>query len=564
MPEFSGSAPNRQTSRGQVSRIDRSYFHRRSRFQQARWWLIVACLGLGTAWAVWGAFDTRLHHSPGDVTAVHAKWENDCNACHVPFSPIKDNTWLSTAATQQAMDGKCEACHRGPAHHPLQMTAEVGSCASCHVDHRGRGADITRVADQTCTACHADISAHRIVNAAVPPTEVTTPITRFDNEHHPAFASLANDPGRLKFSHGRHMRAGLTFGPTTTGTGPAGPWTYGMLAAADRGRYQVEGAGEHDLVQLSCASCHEFGSSLSSTSVRTVSAALAAAPPGAYSLPVEFERHCAACHQLPFEGVAGEKGTSATSGDATAELTLVKPNAVMPHGLDAGGIARFLESNYLQQAFAGDATLLDAAPVRRPLPAAQQGDAASDKVRSLVEARLSQALTFTRGTCEKCHELRDASPPDAARLLPAAAPAAGARLPWFDVAPTHVPDIWLTKARFDHGPHRSFDCRECHAAAYPDASDAADGGRDSVAGLPVGSPLDNGTVMIAGRESCTTCHAPAGHDVTTGKPIGGARFDCVECHGYHGLGPHQAITAAAPTASAARSLPGGVLHGLPD
>jgi hypothetical protein len=52
--------------------------------------------------------------------------------------------------------------------------------------------------------------------------------------------------------------------------------------------------------------------------------------------------------------------------------------------------------------------------------------------------------------------------------------------------------------------------------------------------------------------------------VTTGKPIGGARFDCVECHGYHGLGPHQAITTAAPTASAARSLPGGVLHGLPD
>ena len=109
MPESSRSASQQQTSRGQVSRIDRSYFHRRNWFQQARWWLIVACLGLGTAWAVWGAFDTRLHYSPGDVAAVHAKWENDCNACHVPLSPIKDNTWLSTAATRQAMDGKCEA-----------------------------------------------------------------------------------------------------------------------------------------------------------------------------------------------------------------------------------------------------------------------------------------------------------------------------------------------------------------------------------------------------------------------------------------------------------------------
>jgi len=540
-----------------VSRIDRSYFHRRSRFQRARWWLIFAGLGLGAAWAAWGAFDTRLHYSPGDVAAVHAKWENDCNACHVPFSPIKNNTWLSTATTQQTMDGKCEACHRGPAHHPLQLTAEVGSCASCHADHRGRGADISRVADQTCTACHADIASHRIVNAAVPPTNVTTPITRFDNEHHPAFASLATDPGRLKFSHGRHMRAGLTFGPQTTGTTAAGPWTYGMLAAADRSRYLTPDAGEGDLVQLSCASCHEFGSSRPSTSVRTVSAALASAPPGAYSLPVEFERHCAACHSLPFEGMAGPREPAS---DGVAPIRSEQPAAVLPHGLDTAGIARFLESRYLQEALAGDATLLDEPAARRPLPATQQREAAASSVRSLVETRVSQALTFAHGTCEKCHELHDASLADAARLLPTMAPGAAARLSWFDIAPTRVPDIWLTKARFDHGPHRSFDCRECHAAAYPD--EPADGARDDMTAVPIGSPLDNSVVMIAGRESCTACHAPAAHDPTTGKPVGGARFDCVECHGYHGLGPHQALTTASSAASAARSPPGGVSHGI--
>jgi hypothetical protein len=537
-----------------VSRIDRSYFHRRSRFQRARWWLIFACLGLGAAWAAWGAFDSRLHHAPGDVAAVHAKWENDCNACHVPFSPIKDNTWLSTAATRQAMDGKCEACHRGPAHHPLQLTAEVGSCASCHADHRGRGADLSRVADQTCTACHADIAPHRLVNAAVTPSAVTTPITRFDNEHHPAFVSLASDPGRLKFSHGRHMRAGLTFGPRTTGTAAAGPWTYGMLPVTDRGRYQPPDAEEHDLVQLSCASCHEFGSSLPPASVRTVSAALAAAPPGAYSLPVEFERHCAACHSLPYEGLPGPRGPDsaavAADGDATPKGPSGRPAAVLPHGLDAAGMARFLESSYLQQALAGDATLLEGPLVRRPLPAAAQpaGDAAS--IRSVVDTRVNQALTFARGTCEKCHELRDAPLDAAASLLPAAAHAAGARQSWFDVAATRVPDIWLTKARFDHGPHRSFNCRECHAAAYPDTPDAVDASGDATAGLPVGSPLDNGVVMIAGRESCTACHAPAAHDPTTGKPIGGARFDCVECHGYHGLGPHQPLAGPPPTRSA--------------
>ncbi|MFM8891927.1 MAG: multiheme c-type cytochrome, partial [Planctomycetia bacterium] len=130
MPESSDVQSQRQTSRGQVSRIDRGYFHRRSRFERTRSWLIVAGLTLGVAWIAWGAYDTRLHYSPGAVTTVHAKWENDCNACHVPLSPIKDNTWVSTDATRQAMDRKCEACHRGPAHHPLQVSAEVGSCAS--------------------------------------------------------------------------------------------------------------------------------------------------------------------------------------------------------------------------------------------------------------------------------------------------------------------------------------------------------------------------------------------------------------------------------------------------
>ncbi|MFM7290914.1 MAG: hypothetical protein ACKO6B_06760, partial [Planctomycetia bacterium] len=544
--------PQRQTSRGKVSRIDRSYFHRPNRFQRTRRWLTLACLGLGIAWAAWGAFDAPLHHAPGPVAAVHAKWENDCNACHVPFSPIKDDTWLSTASTRQAMDGKCEACHRGPAHHPLQVTAEVGSCASCHVDHRGRGADISRVADQTCTACHANIAAHRLVDAAVPPAAVTTPITRFDDEHHPAFAGLASDPGRLKFSHGRHMRAGLSFGPTPTEPGAARALTYGMLTAADRRRYQPATAGEHDFVQLSCASCHEFGSSLPPDAVRTLPAALAGSPPGAYALPVDFERHCAACHQLPFEGLVGQPA-------ATADLVMTKPDAVLPHGLDAAGIARFLETRYLQEALAQDPSPLDEPLVRRPLPAARPAEAAPAKVRSVVEGHVARALAFTRGTCEKCHETRDASVPEAAHLLTAGSEDRG-RLPWFAIEPTRVPTIWLTKARFDHGPHRAYDCRECHAAAAPDDSGAG----SQVATLPVGSPLDNGLVMIAGRESCTACHAPPGHDAFSGKPIGGARFDCVECHGYHGLGPHQAISAVSSAGSTAGSPPGALTHARPD
>ena len=47
MPEPTESSRQRQTSRGKVSRIDRSYFHRPNRLQIARRWLILAGLGLG-------------------------------------------------------------------------------------------------------------------------------------------------------------------------------------------------------------------------------------------------------------------------------------------------------------------------------------------------------------------------------------------------------------------------------------------------------------------------------------------------------------------------------------
>ena len=535
---MAASAPppsGRHTSREHVSRIDRSYFQRPSQFQITRRWLIVAGLAAAVAWCGWAAIDAALHVAPGPVHAAHAKWEKDCSACHVPFSPIKNDTWLSTAQTRHVMDAKCEACHRGPAHHPLQMAAEAGSCASCHADHRGRTADISRVADRTCTACHADIAAHRLADAGIESPQVTTPITRFDAEHHPPFASLTTDPGRLKFSHGRHMRAGLSFADTAVASDPgrsggrASPWTYAMLPAADRRRYQPAGSREQDLVQLDCSSCHEFGASLATGDTRTVSGRLAAAPPGAYALPVHFDRHCAACHTLPFEGVV--------DGAAGGEIAPARPDAVVPHGLDATALARAIESAYLKEVLATEPRLLDEPP-RRPLPTARRAATDEQRVRSLLLEKVGTAANFTRGTCGKCHDVLDAKVPDAAGLL---THAATGQPRWFEVAPTSVPDIWLAKARFNHRAHQAYSCRECHAAAYAD-----DSGQP-----PVGSPLDNPLVMIGGRESCIACHAPAGSNPHTGEPIGGARFDCVECHGYHGLGPHPSVAAPSVTTHAA-------------
>ena len=83
----------------------------------------------------------------------------------------------------------------------------------------------------SCTACHGDIGAHSIA-AAGEPKPVLPSVTRFDADHHPPFQSLAADPGRVKFSHGRHMRAGLTLGAGNGADKVA--WTYARLPAADR------------------------------------------------------------------------------------------------------------------------------------------------------------------------------------------------------------------------------------------------------------------------------------------------------------------------------------------
>ena len=517
-----------ETSRGHASRIDRSYYTRTAPLLRGRRWLMFLAFVAALGWSAWALTDKSHQLAPGAVVAAHATWENDCQACHVPLSPIREGGWqeqvIAGSATHPA---KCEKCHALASHSLRQVPAEVGSCSSCHVDHRGREADISRVADTTCTACHGDISAHSIA-AVGEPTPVLPSVTRFDADHHPPFQSLATDPGRVKFSHGRHLRAGLTLGAGDRADKVA--WTYDRLPAADRARYLPAGVSETDLVQLDCAACHQFASDLpldvSLRDLRPVSALLAGRAPGAIALPVEFERHCSACHQLPAD--ADASATAATLADAgTAADTSAGAPSQLPHGLDAGAIRRYLETRAVAALHAPPEGAIPGE--RRPLPVAHvpepPRDAASlDEVRAGVDAR----RLLVRGVCEKCHQV---DPVTLAAEESLVAALAGDRAPqegWFGVGPSGIKVVWLEKARFDHSAHRSWSCRECHAGAYPPALPPAD--------VLASSPLDHGQVLIAGKESCLGCHAPRQRDAASGREFGGARFDCVECHGYHGHG----------------------------
>jgi hypothetical protein len=74
---------------------------------------------------------------PGLVSDYHAKYENDCSACHSPFS-------------KESQDDKCISCHKEVGKDLIQKSGYHGrfehvsamKCKSCHTEHNGRNAVI--------------------------------------------------------------------------------------------------------------------------------------------------------------------------------------------------------------------------------------------------------------------------------------------------------------------------------------------------------------------------------------------------------------------------------------
>jgi hypothetical protein len=72
--------------------------------------------------------------APGRLIQGHAKWEDECRACHVPFD-------------RQAQDGLCMDCHKDIGQNMRARTGMHGRlkpqpCHDCHTDHKGRHARI--------------------------------------------------------------------------------------------------------------------------------------------------------------------------------------------------------------------------------------------------------------------------------------------------------------------------------------------------------------------------------------------------------------------------------------
>jgi hypothetical protein len=193
----------------------------------------------------------------GPLTSKHAasiQW-SDCSSCHAPHNtgPLG---WWKAMREGGDMNAQCRACHAFGARSAAFLTAAgaerterlphnyaafgdrkdamPSACETCHVEHRGAGADITHMSDAQCNVCHLK------------------KMTAFDADH-PAFPDRYPyfERGAIRFNHVSHV--------------------YDYFQRADQKAFAP-------IPDQLCTSCH------------LPSYAAKAVPPAGY------DRMCAACH----------------------------------------------------------------------------------------------------------------------------------------------------------------------------------------------------------------------------------------------------------------------------
>jgi hypothetical protein len=336
------------------------------------------------------------------------------------------------------------------------------------------------VADRHCTVCHSDLAAHR-----TGPSKFDEPIAEvidlFSAGAHPTFRSIRKDPGQLAFNHALHMTAGLTDG----GKGVR-PLTQQDLPERFRGRYASKTVNGQSLVTLDCDDCHELqrGGESSPGGLGVQTERLR----GDYFQPVLYVRHCQACHPLPFR--AGYQH---------------EPEAQVPHGTSAAQTERAVRNLILAEVVGKQNDLQRLEPSVL-VPGNEQPNLQPDTAAQLVEEELERSARHVNAACRQCHtQMHEESPAERDLFIP--------------VKPVNLPFVWFQHARFDHTPHFLVGCASCHSGAYSDSE------------APSSLTSD---VLVPDRDNCLQCHAPP--DEVSKKYSISARFDCAECHRYHGGG----------------------------
>ena len=394
-----------RTTKSVAQRIDLNYFKRPTPYKRARLFLVVLAPLLALGWIAWGgvARDSRVY-SGGRMSGAHAVLEKQCQVCHVR----KAGEFSATAS-----DSGCLACHDGPVHHNEQVRAEVPTCATCHVEHRGR-VNLVASSNVSCSECHSNLK----VAAGVLPYYAH--IRTLEDGHPEIGARRPNvkDPGTILLNHAVHMKP-IRRGPNGPivqmecwdchrPEGYKGSWPY---ADSDYADAKVSYSDEEVLLPANAGTLQP----------RLIK-------PRAYMAPVRFATACADCHLLTFD----KRFDTGVPHD--------KPDVV--HA--------FLVKKFQEYIAAHPAEVRVTREPQRDLT----GKPIPPEVRVLSPAQWVAERTadaeelLWRKTCKQCHALN---------MVP------GSDLP--RVADAKLTTRWMPHARFDHDAHRGFACIGCHPGA---------------------------------------------------------------------------------------------------
>ena len=330
-------------------------------------------------------------------------FQDRCESCHQDNGNTLTRLWRGNGVGS-VPDDACIACHQGSHHNPPH--AEMGTCVSCHREHRGH-ANLVRVPDSTCVACHDDLRREDGTTIAFEKHVVSFD----DHGGHPPFRRWSGgkekDPGTLKFNHAVHLVE------------------EGVLVQHEPKEYQ----------KLECANCHEQDAT------------------GRTMKPISYDAHCKKCHplsvrlteawhDLALTGVAHAFSREPVRHPGKTE----SPAEVRASLRDR--LTQLIQTNIGPQ-------LLD---LRRQKPAPRfpyplESAPLAERQFVWVNNQLdeSERILFDgAGGCSYCHTVKE----------PAASRAD--RLPV--LSPSEIRERWWDHAVFKHDTHRMLTCEECHDA----------------------------------------------------------------------------------------------------
>jgi len=394
-----------RTTKSVAQRIDLNYFKRPTPFKRVRLFLVVGAPLLAVVWLAWHAFARDPHvYSSGRMSGAHAVLEKQCAACHVQ---------KASEFSALAGDSACLACHDGPVHHDDQIRADVPTCATCHVEHRGR-INIVASSNISCSQCHSNL---KVAAGALPYSAHINTL----EDGHPDVAALRNnakDPGTILLNHYVHLKP--------IRRGPNGPFV--QMECSDCHRPEaVQGSWPYaDANYVDAKVTYDDKDVL--LPIKAGSLKPRHWMGRAYMAAVKFSNACAGCHLLTFDkrfdfGVPHDK-----------------PDAV--HA--------FLVKKFQEYIAAHPAEVRVVRDPSRDLA----GKPLLPEVRVLTPAEWVNERTadaediLWRKTCKQCHALNMTK---------------GSSLP--HVAEARLTERWMPHARFDHDAHRGFSCTGCHPGA---------------------------------------------------------------------------------------------------